>query len=192
MRISAIALNHSHICTLYDVGPNYLVMELVEGESLAARLKSGPLPLKTALLYTSRVAEALAEAHAKGIVHRDLKPGNIMIAKSGVKVLDFGLAKSGPDESVTASHNVMGTPACAGAVGRQTGRRAVGHLFIRLHPLRDADGTGAQRAQMRAPSQRKEPAALCGARLTPRPPCAASSVGGSRRRRIPSKKLEKL
>jgi tetratricopeptide (TPR) repeat protein len=105
------SLNHPHICTLHDVGPNYLVMELVEGETLAARLKSGPLPVKTALLYASQIAAALAEAHAKGIVHRDLKPGNIMIAKSGVKVLDFGLAKSGQDETVTASHMVMGTPA---------------------------------------------------------------------------------
>jgi tetratricopeptide (TPR) repeat protein len=105
------SLNHPYICTLYDIGPNYLVMELVEGETLAARLKSGPLPVPTALLYASQIAAALAEAHAKGIVHRDLKPGNIMIAKSGVKVLDFGLAKSGQDETITASHMVMGTPA---------------------------------------------------------------------------------
>jgi eukaryotic-like serine/threonine-protein kinase len=105
------ALNHPHICTLYDVGPNYLVMELVEGETIAAHLKNGPLPLKTALLFASQIAAALVEAHAKGIVHRDLKPGNIMVAKSGVKVLDFGLAKSGEDETVTASNMVMGTPA---------------------------------------------------------------------------------
>src|SRR5262249_35318363 len=105
------SLNHPNICTLYDVGPNYLVMELVEGETLAARLKSGSLSLRTALLYASQIAAALAEAHAKGIIHRDLKPGNIMIAKSGVKVLDFGLAKSGQDETVTASHMVLGTPA---------------------------------------------------------------------------------
>ena len=105
------SLNHPHICTLYDVGPNYLVMELVEGETIAARLKSGPLPVKTALLYASQIVAALAEAHGKGIVHRDLKPGNIMIAKSGVKVLDFGLAKSGQDETLTASRMVLGTPA---------------------------------------------------------------------------------
>ncbi|HTA67353.1 MAG TPA: protein kinase [Bryobacteraceae bacterium] len=105
------SLNHPHICTVYDVGPNYLVMELVEGETIAARLKSGPLPVKTAHLYASQIAAALAEAHGKGIIHRDLKPGNIMIAKSGVKVLDFGLAKSGTDETATASHMLLGTPA---------------------------------------------------------------------------------
>src|SRR2546421_8345511 len=105
------SLNHPHICTLHDIGPNYLVMELVEGETIAARLKSGPLPMKTALLYASQIAAALAEAHGKGIVHRDLKPGNIMIAKSGIKVLDFGLAKLGQDETVTAKGMVMGTPA---------------------------------------------------------------------------------
>ena len=104
------SLNHPNICTLYDIGPDYLVMELVEGETLASRLKRGPLPVKIALLYASQILAALAEAHGKGIVHRDLKPGNIMIAKSGVKVLDFGLAKSGRDETVTASHMVMGTP----------------------------------------------------------------------------------
>ena len=105
------SLNHPHICTLHDVGPNYLVMELVEGETIAERLKSGPLPVKTALLCASQIVAALAEAHGKGIIHRDLKPGNIMIAKSGVKVLDFGLAKSGQDETITTSHMVMGTPA---------------------------------------------------------------------------------
>jgi tetratricopeptide (TPR) repeat protein/predicted Ser/Thr protein kinase len=104
------ALNHPHICTLYDVGPNYLVMELVEGETIAARLKSGALPIKTALLYATQILAALVEAHEKGIIHRDLKPSNIMIAKSGIKVLDFGLAKSEQDETVTASHMVMGTP----------------------------------------------------------------------------------
>ncbi len=105
------SLNHPNICTLHDVGPNYLVMELVDGETVAARLKNGPLPVKMTLLYASQIVAALAEAHGKGIVHRDLKPGNIMIGKSGIKVLDFGLAKSGQDETLTASHMVMGTPA---------------------------------------------------------------------------------
>jgi hypothetical protein len=105
------SLNHPNICTLHDVGPDYLVMELVEGETLAARLKSGPLPPKTALLYASQIAAALVEAHSKSIVHRDLKPANIMLGKSGVKVLDFGLARSGQDETVTGSQMIMGTPA---------------------------------------------------------------------------------
>ena len=105
------ALNHPNICILHDVGPNYLVMELVEGETLATRLKNGPLPVQTALLYAGQVAAALVEAHGKGIIHRDLKPGNIMVGKSGAKVLDFGLARSGQDETVTASHMIVGTPA---------------------------------------------------------------------------------
>src|SRR4029077_21111896 len=105
------SLNHPNICTLHDVGPNYLVMELVEGETLAARLKTGLLPRNTALLYARQIAAALVEAHAKSIIHRDLKPGNIMFARSGVKVLDFGLARSGQDETMTSSRMIMGTPA---------------------------------------------------------------------------------
>jgi Tol biopolymer transport system component len=105
------ALNHPNICTLHDVGPNYLVMELVEGETLAARLKKGALSIDLVLRYGAQIADALAAAHGKGITHRDLKPGNVMIAKSGVKVLDFGLAKSQQDATLTASHVVMGTPA---------------------------------------------------------------------------------
>lgn len=105
------ALNHPNICTLHDVGPNYLVMELVEGQTLAARLKSGPLPIQAALLYAGQIAAALVEAHGKSIIHRDLKPGNIMIGKSGVKVLDFGLARMGQDDTITASQMIVGTPA---------------------------------------------------------------------------------
>jgi serine/threonine protein kinase/Tol biopolymer transport system component len=107
------ALNHPHICTLYDVGPNYLVMELVEGDTLAEKLKNGALSMDLVVRYGSQIADALAQAHAKGIVHGDLKPGNIMIAKAGVKVLDFGLATSAhrEAEALTAMGAVMGTPA---------------------------------------------------------------------------------
>ena len=87
------ALNHPNICTLHDVGPNYLVMEHIEGEALSKIIGRGPLPLDKALSYAVQIIDALAAAHAKGVIHRDLKPGNIIITKHGVKVLDFGLAK---------------------------------------------------------------------------------------------------
>jgi eukaryotic-like serine/threonine-protein kinase len=82
------ALNHPHICQLYDVGPNYLVMEYVDGHLL-----KGPLRADEAIRYAIQIADALDSAHRKGVVHRDLKPGNVMIGKAGVKILDFGLAK---------------------------------------------------------------------------------------------------
>ena len=82
------ALNHPHICQLYDVGPNYLVMEFVEGSPL-----KGPMPLDRALALAIQLADAMDAAHRKGITHRDLKPANVLVTKSGIKVLDFGLAK---------------------------------------------------------------------------------------------------
>jgi eukaryotic-like serine/threonine-protein kinase len=91
------SLNHPHICTLYDVGHqdgiDYLVMEYIEGESLAQRLTRGSLPVEQALKTGIQIADALDKAHRHGIIHRDLKPGNIMLTKSGAKLLDFGLAK---------------------------------------------------------------------------------------------------
>ena len=105
------SLNHPHICSLYDAGPNYLVMELLEGEPLDTRIKKGPLPIGETMRYGAQIASALAAAHAKGIIHRDLKPANIMLTKSGVKVLDFGLAKSHGDDTLTAANMVIGTPA---------------------------------------------------------------------------------
>jgi dipeptidyl aminopeptidase/acylaminoacyl peptidase len=91
-------LSHSHICALYDVGregeTEYLVMEYLEGETLSERLAKGPLPLEQTLRYGQEIADALDKAHRQGIVHRDLKPGNVMLTKSGVKLLDFGLAKA--------------------------------------------------------------------------------------------------
>jgi serine/threonine protein kinase len=87
------ALMHSNICTLYDVGPNYFVMELIEGPTLADRIRQGALPLEEALPIAKQIADALEAAHDKGVVHRDLKPGNVKIRPDGsVKVLGFGLA----------------------------------------------------------------------------------------------------
>ena len=91
------ALTHPHICTLYDVGRHheidFLVMEHLEGETLAARLAHGPLPFELALTYAKEIASALDHAHCHGIIHRDLKPANIMLTAGGAKLLDFGLAK---------------------------------------------------------------------------------------------------
>jgi len=92
------ALSHPHICALYDVGnqdgTEYLVMELLEGETLAERVARGPLPLDQTLRFGAQIASALEAAHRKGIIHRDLKPSNVMVTKSGIKLLDFGLAKA--------------------------------------------------------------------------------------------------
>src|SRR5712692_6525152 len=82
------ALNHPHICTLYDVGPNYLVMELIDGVPL-----KGPLSLQETLRFASEICDALDHAHQRGITHRDLKPSNILVTHHGIKLLDFGLAR---------------------------------------------------------------------------------------------------
>src|SRR5271169_4241131 len=83
------ALNHPHICQIYDVGPDYLVMEYVEGEHLVSPKKPGPLPVEQALEYATQICDALDAAHRKGITHRDLKPANILVGQSGIKILDF-------------------------------------------------------------------------------------------------------
>jgi serine/threonine protein kinase len=122
------SLNHPHICTLHDVGHHggmdYLVMEFLEGETLASRLGKGPLPLEQTLQYAIQIADALDKAHRRGMTHRDLKPGNIMLTKSGAKLLDFGLAKlkqgasapgvlhsqlSTAENSITARGAIVGT-----------------------------------------------------------------------------------
>jgi serine/threonine-protein kinase len=110
------ALNHPHICTLHDVGSQdgteYLVMEYLEGETLAARLGKGPLPLEQVLKLGVEISDALDKAHRQGIIHRDLKPGNIMLTKSGAKLLDFGLAKAAlpPASAVTLTAVTRTTP----------------------------------------------------------------------------------
>ncbi len=103
-------LSHPHICAIHDVGRDgdvdYLVMELLDGDTLSERLAKGPLPLEQTLRYGAQIADALDKAHRQGIVHRDLKPGNVMLTKTGVKLLDFGLAKgvaAGENPTLTAS-----------------------------------------------------------------------------------------
>ena len=118
------SLNHPHICALYDIGQDgdsaFMVMEYLEGETLAAVLKRGRLPYREALLHAARIAEALDEAHRRGVVHGDLKPGNLMIAAKGIKLLDFGLARlsehhpttddNDPTVSLTRENTIVGTP----------------------------------------------------------------------------------
>ena len=118
------ALNHPHICTLHDIGEqdgiDYLVMEYLEGQTLAERLGKGALPLDEVLQVSIQIADALDKAHRQGITHRDLKPGNIMLTKSGAKLLDFGLAKLRPtaadlaeqptqENPITAQGTILGT-----------------------------------------------------------------------------------
>ena len=98
------ALSHPHICVLHDVGPDYLVMEYLEGAPL-----HGPLPLDQALRVASEVVDALDVAHGKGIFHRDLKPANIMMTSNGTKLLDFGLAKMSIDPADDATRTIAGT-----------------------------------------------------------------------------------
>ncbi len=105
------ALSHPNVCALFDVGRaelaggpiDFLVMELVEGETLASRLERGPLPLAQVVATGAQIAEALGAAHGRSIVHRDLKPGNVMLTRSGAKLLDFGLARAGDSGPVAVS-----------------------------------------------------------------------------------------
>jgi len=142
------ALNHPNICTLHDVGPNYLVMELIEGPTLADRIAQGPIPLEEALAIARQITDALEAAHDKGIVHRDLKPANIKVKPDGsVKVLDFGLAKSAEQVELTENSptmlsvagTILGTAAYMApeqARGRPTDKRADIFAFaIVLHEM---------------------------------------------------------
>jgi serine/threonine protein kinase len=154
------SLNHRHICSIYDVGPNYLVMELLQGETLAVKLKHGKLTIEQTLLWGQEIADALATAHAKGIVHRDIKPANIILTKAGVKVLDFGLAKSSEEENLTGSHVVMGTPAYM-APGQREGqacdaRTDIYALGLTLHEM----ATGTRCAKGELPSVQQLPETL--------------------------------
>jgi serine/threonine protein kinase len=113
------SLNHPNICQLYDVGSqdgvSFLVMEYLEGETLADRLRKGPLPLDQVLRCGADICDGLEKAHRSGVVHRDLKPGNIMLTKSGAKLMDFGLAKQLPPavESESSSERTLSHPLTA-------------------------------------------------------------------------------
>ena len=115
------SLNHPHICTLYDVGhqdgTSFIVMEHLEGETLSTRLDKGALTLDEALRFAIEMADALSTAHRAGIVHRDLKPGNVMLTKTGAKLLDFGLAKTGVASAVAGQTMLPTTPANITAQG---------------------------------------------------------------------------
>jgi serine/threonine protein kinase len=143
------SLNHPHICTLYDIGRadeiDYLVMEYLEGETVARRLEKGALPTEQVLRYGVEVADALDKAHRRGVVHRDLKPGNIMLTpQSGAKVLDFGLAKS----TVGAVAAATLAPLHAGGEGVEVR----GEAPTRSAPI-TADGTIVGTFQYMSPEQ---------------------------------------
>ncbi len=148
------SLNHPHICALYDVGTQssvtFLVMEFLQGETLADRLQRGALPIREALKIGKEIADALSKAHCLGIVHRDLKPGNIMLTKSGAKLMDFGLAKpAAPVLGVAASAADPLTPSkptvtLASLASPQTQKGEILGTFRYMSPEqlqgRDADG----------------------------------------------------
>ena len=119
-------LNHAHICQLYDVGPDFLVMEYVDGTPLR-----GPLPVEQAVTYARQICSALEAAHAKGIVHRDLKPANVLVTKSGVKLLDFGLARlreePASSDDVTQSIDVTRAGTILGTAAYMSPEQAQGH-----------------------------------------------------------------
>ena len=150
------ALQHANICTLHDIGSqdgtDFLVMEYLEGQTLAARLEKGPLPLDQVLKIGIEIAQALEKAHQQGIVHRDLKPANIMLTKAGAKLMDFGLAK--PTRSVCRAggrpvHSFHADDqsgsahrGCAGAHAKR-----FGGWNLSVHGSRSLAGSGGGRAQ---------------------------------------------
>ena len=151
------ALTHPHICTLHDIGRHesidYLVMELLEGETLASRLARGPMPMPELLTVATQIASALAAAHRLGIIHRDLKPANVMLTRSGAKLLDFGLAKLRDDDvpvldgltrtaPLTGQGQILGTLQVHGtrATRGQARGRAHGRVRVRADRVRDGDG----------------------------------------------------
>jgi eukaryotic-like serine/threonine-protein kinase len=177
------SLNHPNICHLYDVGENFLVMELIKGQTLADRLKQGPVPLKDALRFARQMTAAIAAAHEAGIIHRDLKPGNVIVRDDGsVKVLDFGIAKvvqtsvddkeAAPTMSMTQEGAILGTPAYMApeqARGKSVDKRAdiwafgviLYEMITGVTPFAGDDHSDTLAAVMKAdPDLRKVPATL--------------------------------
>jgi serine/threonine-protein kinase len=183
------SLSHPHICALYDVGEHdgtaYLVMEYLEGQTLADRLGSGPLPLPQVLRYGVEIAEALSAAHRHGIVHRDLKPGNVMLTRSGAKLLDFGLAKLRPAEGVLAGMTVSALPtADKPLTGKGTLLGTVQYMAPEqlegkeADPRTDVFALGVLLYEMatgRRPFSGGSPASLVAAILSSEPPAVSAS-----------------
>ena len=169
-------LQHPHVCTLHDLGEqdgtDYLVLEYLDGETLEDRLGAGPLSLDELSRIGGQIAEAVEAAHRCGIVHRDLKPGNVMLTESGVKVLDFGLAREvlGPGmavdtqaatmrDAITEEGRIVGTipyMAPEQLKGKRR-RRALGPLGAGLHPARDGDGGAPVRGSEPRRADRRDP-----------------------------------
>jgi serine/threonine protein kinase len=135
---AAAALNHPNIVTVYDVGPDYVVMELVEGESLRQVLRRGAMSIRDVIETGAQIAEGLAAAHSARIVHRDLKPENIVVARDGrPKILDFGLARrTGPGDAEEST--LTGPGAVAGTVGYCQDRTGLFAMWINGDPRLDS------------------------------------------------------
>jgi len=186
------SLNHPNICTLHDVGSqdgvDYLVMELLEGETLEARLRRGPLPTDQLCRYGMEISDALGKAHRQGIVHRDLKPGNVMLTKTGVKLLDFGLAKYLAREAMGGDHHANELPTESLSPGPLTERGALLGTIPYMAPEQIEGGEADARADIfalgcvlyemasgRRAFDGKSRASLAGAILKEEPPSLVSA-----------------
>ena len=200
---AASSLNHPNICALYDVGHqdgvDFLVMEHLEGENLAARINRGALPTEELLRIAIQIADALDKAHRQGLIHRDLKPANVMLTKSGAKLLDFGLARAtGLASNLTelSRSPTMSRPLTAeghdrrdvsvhrarSARGRR-GRRAERHLRVRRDALRDGDRKARVRGQEPGERDRRDPGAGAAADLDD--PAARTARAGAAHPAVP-------
>jgi serine/threonine protein kinase len=185
------SLSHPHICPLYDVGHengvDFLVMEFIEGETLADKLARGPLPIDKVLRYGVQIADALEKAHRQGIVHRDLKPGNVMLTTDGTKLLDFGLART--DAVAGTGGGAEKEPRAAGVGSvhdRDAGCRPFcGGLFppgartTSADPLRDSPSRGACHAGFTTDLARRSPPGLPRSRFERQ--CAALAAADEQR-----------